>query len=67
MKDVEFFWGKKSLLKSQLPTRKGLIRVMSHGQQSLFRMAFKFRSCLVLISLWGQMRSEPECVWFQGH
>lgn len=67
MKDAEFLWGKKSLLKSQLPTRRGMIQVMSHGHRSLFRMAFAFRSCLVLISLWEQMRSEPECLWFQGH
>lgn len=62
-----FLGGKKSLLKSQLPTRKGMIQVMSNGHQSLFCMAFTYRSCLILISLWGQMRSEQECVLFQGH
>lgn len=41
-KDVDF--GEKSLLTSALPTRKGLVYVMSHRQQSLFSMAFRSSS-----------------------
>ena len=66
MKDVDLGGG-TSLLKSGLPTRKAMIQVMSHRQHLLFHMAFQFRSSLVLISLWGQMRSELESVWFHGH